>query len=1531
MVWGRIARELPPSAFKLEFPFWNPQRATPIEPPFGVGPTEEVFGPLGPGGVALPSRRIELPFVQQPPQRLLYEEPGAPVRRAERVPPGYAENYELLRRLGVPPIEPVRVSPYVDAKVPRPYVHTGRRTVTGFDEYDQPIIADTRRRRDAAPWLRSTRQQIMDLERLLKRETVGLDSSGNPIYKKAYDRSPYYEQTLGPDGQPIFRRRVGRDIDETFVTRTRWDSTQGSMVEESVPLRRIYEERHQALRSGTPSWWAERETLDVSDFEKKLNFIGLRDAGTGERIGIEMLDSSGKNKIVVPTGRLDASDPDQVFVFGSNLEGVHGAGAALEASKTWGAQRGVGKGLTGRAYAFPTKRTPSKTQRQFEVFEIENYFDELFETASLNPTKKFMVTPVGTGLAGYELQEVADIIARAAAKGVLPSNVVFTDVTEEGAERFAAAIARARNRIPEEFVTIDPDALEELEKAYGFSDGGIRTRAKREQDLELPALPAASILQYADPSYGASPGTLSLSSIIDDVLRSGNDEAIAIIQAFSYRRIQSASTPRAIVSALRDFRKVEPTLKKNSLMRIGIRDAIENRMERLGALNKQAAADTYVYLAEEVVDSKKLASYIDAYIEKAESFDELLGARFWLDDVFVSSKLSHPELIARNEWSKLESRLVENIDKRIETLRLRAKKYNKQQGTQLISYNASMSPEALRKMLSEAIGTARSLDELRVINGMINKIGVSGEMYEDLKVMIRSVRPIVAARSKRPVRSKDLRRTRIKELSSFIDSPRDPKAPELSARRAGAAMTGEEPRYSDIVGWEEGSIAARYEPYNPESMQFGATAQQKKWITEESIDFVDRLRSTLDYGELSAMRLMATNMKEKGMLSGRMWKFLSKELEQRQQVIFFRRKRLGLYDEAFQAEQKVDASSPIAWAQSQSLSRRGATRFWNDPDVAARDDLSDFVQGNPLYDELIHDAQMLDAASGRNARGMSGNEMLDNPFLDFDDGLGEISIARGDIAEEIIQNTNRRFWEIDKQISSLEKTLEGDVDYLGRSLDNDTITIKGPAGKEDVTITYRQYYLNRLNELVKESKRIQVDDQAWYDGMGESNLPFGTRRIVSNTDPNESRLEVFDWETEEWIPADHYDVLQRKQGNAAIRDKNLSEALTVEPDSSVKVYESALRRYVDQNGKESTVRPLVRMYVPDAPGYAYRTYINASGSDATIAVAADFDSGGEKLTKRFAYGGVLRYDHASDRYVGTYGSGVRTRYIDVPHASEDIEKHVSRIIDQLNEAYRKKNDTPITVNFAGNALKSLRGDQKGADEFAYRLMRAVMEHPRRRFVIANTRSGGQGGYDEAFMKAMIRLEIPMDITLPRAKYGEKIMVQAPDGSTEYLSVKQYLERVGFARDPIPAKFPSERTPPLSSTNPARELAPTIEGATMKMPMNFKDGERGLRMSPANKGKSTMDLILEGTRTGTTRSSLAQFNKADGSPLQVGDVVEFTDRSGRTARVEITKAPYQLPQATDAIRRRWSELEGRDPAMYDGYAGQWQIQYKLLGS
>ena len=49
-------------------------------------------------------------------------------------------------------------------------------------------------------------------------------------------------------------------------------------------------------------------------------------------------------------------DENTVFVFGSNPEGRHGAGAAKVAKTKFGAKNGQGEGLQGNAYALPTKR-----------------------------------------------------------------------------------------------------------------------------------------------------------------------------------------------------------------------------------------------------------------------------------------------------------------------------------------------------------------------------------------------------------------------------------------------------------------------------------------------------------------------------------------------------------------------------------------------------------------------------------------------------------------------------------------------------------------------------------------------------------------------------------------------------------------------------------------------------------------------------------------------------------------------------------------------------------------------------------------------------------------------------------------------------------------------------------------------------------------------------------------------------------------------------------------------------------------------
>jgi len=96
-----------------------------------------------------------------------------------------------------------------------------------------------------------------------------------------------------------------------------------------------------------------------------------------------------------------------VFVFGSNLAGRHGKGAALEAIQHWGAQYGVGEGRTGNAYALPTKDADLKT---LPLSDIQQSYIRFWKYALRHPEVQFLLTPFGTGLAGYDLGEIRGIL-----------------------------------------------------------------------------------------------------------------------------------------------------------------------------------------------------------------------------------------------------------------------------------------------------------------------------------------------------------------------------------------------------------------------------------------------------------------------------------------------------------------------------------------------------------------------------------------------------------------------------------------------------------------------------------------------------------------------------------------------------------------------------------------------------------------------------------------------------------------------------------------------------------------------------------------------------------------------------------------------------------------------------------------------------------------------------------------------------------------------------------------------------------------
>ncbi|MCQ2606552.1 MAG: hypothetical protein MJ204_08460 [Bacteroidales bacterium] len=96
---------------------------------------------------------------------------------------------------------------------------------------------------------------------------------------------------------------------------------------------------------------------------------------------------------------------NEIFVFGSNLQGMHGGGAAHAALEHFGAVWGQGVGLQGQSYAIPTMHGG--------VDVIKPYVDEFIQFAKEHSELRFLVTPIGCGIAGFQVEDIAPLFTDA--------------------------------------------------------------------------------------------------------------------------------------------------------------------------------------------------------------------------------------------------------------------------------------------------------------------------------------------------------------------------------------------------------------------------------------------------------------------------------------------------------------------------------------------------------------------------------------------------------------------------------------------------------------------------------------------------------------------------------------------------------------------------------------------------------------------------------------------------------------------------------------------------------------------------------------------------------------------------------------------------------------------------------------------------------------------------------------------------------------------------------------------------------------
>ncbi len=157
-------------------------------------------------------------------------------------------------------------------------------------------------------------------------------------------------------------------------------------------------------------------------------------------------------------------------------------------------------------------------------------------------------------------------------------------------------------------------------------------------------------------------------------------------------------------------------------------------------------------------------------------------------------------------------------------------------------------------------------------------------------------------------------------------------------------------------------------------------------------------------------------------------------------------------------------------------------------------------------------------------------------------------------------------------------------------------------------------------------------------------------------------------------------------------------------------------------------RTLIDFQEEPTAGYRMRTIKNAS-ADATIALATDFTTSGEKLTR--------------DSVVLQFKGYIPFNVNDISEESREVM--VRTAINALNNCNAK------TLNIAGNGIYTMEGKytQQEVDELTFDLLRRILTSPLLTTKIELIRSGGQTGFDEAGIKAGVKLGIPTLILAPK--------------------------------------------------------------------------------------------------------------------------------------------------------------------------------------
>lgn len=174
-------------------------------------------------------------------------------------------------------------------------------------------------------------------------------------------------------------------IDEDIRYCIRTPLTNEEVTERKGKIKEMLEELRDNSGTTTTDW----ENHQASDRHNRIR---------------QMLEKLRGNNNRTTPGNISFLENNQIFVFGSNEQGLHSGGASLTAVKKFGAIMGQGEGLQGQSYAIPTMEGIDSMRKAINRF---------IEYAKEHPELTFLVTRIGCGIAGYKEEEVAPLFADA--------------------------------------------------------------------------------------------------------------------------------------------------------------------------------------------------------------------------------------------------------------------------------------------------------------------------------------------------------------------------------------------------------------------------------------------------------------------------------------------------------------------------------------------------------------------------------------------------------------------------------------------------------------------------------------------------------------------------------------------------------------------------------------------------------------------------------------------------------------------------------------------------------------------------------------------------------------------------------------------------------------------------------------------------------------------------------------------------------------------------------------------------------------